>query len=106
MALRHPPCYTRPSMGAGSLRAAWAYRDLLRHLVLRDLRHKYKGSSLGYVWSLLHPLLMAAVYSVAFRFISPNAVAHFPVFLLSGLLPWMFFTAALSGAVGSIVDNS
>jgi len=93
-------------MGADSLRAAWGYRDLLRHLVLRDLRHKYKGSSLGFVWSLLHPLLMAAVYSVAFRFLAPNGIAHFPVFLLSGLLPWMFFAAALSGAVGSIADNS
>jgi lipopolysaccharide transport system permease protein len=93
-------------MGADSLRAAWGYRDLLRHLVLRDLRHKYKGSSLGFVWSLLHPLLMAAVYGVAFRFIAPNTIAHFPVFLLSGLLPWMFFSAALAGAVGSIVDNS
>jgi ABC-type polysaccharide/polyol phosphate export permease len=93
-------------MGADSLRAAWGYRDLLRHLVLRDLRHKYKGSSLGFVWSLLHPLLMGAVYTVAFRFIAPNGIAHFPVFLLSGLLPWMFFSAALSGAVGSIADNS
>jgi lipopolysaccharide transport system permease protein len=93
-------------MGADSLRAAWGYRDLLRHLVLRDLRHKYKGSSLGFVWSLLHPLLMAAVYSVAFRFITPNGIAHFPVFLLSGLLPWMFFSASLGSAVGSIVDNS
>jgi lipopolysaccharide transport system permease protein len=93
-------------MGAYSLRAAWGYRDLLRHLVLRDLRHKYKGSSLGFVWSLLHPLLMAAVYSLAFRYIAPNGIEHFPVFLLSGLLPWMFFSAALAGAAGSIVDNS
>lgn len=93
-------------MGADSLRAAWGYRDLLRHLVLRDLRHKYKGSSLGFVWSLLHPLLMAAVYAVAFKYIAPNGIAHFPVFLLSGLLPWMFFSAALAGAAGSIVDNS
>src|SRR5262245_36745587 len=93
-------------MGAYSLRAAWNYRDLLRHLVLRDLRHKYKGSSLGFVWSLLHPLLMAAVYTLAFRYIAPNRIEHFPVFLLSGLLPWMFFSAALGNAVGCIVDNS
>jgi ABC-type polysaccharide/polyol phosphate export permease len=93
-------------MGADSLRAAWGYRDLLRHLVLRDLRHKYKGSSLGFAWSLLHPLLMAAVYTLAFQFIVPVRIEHFTVFLLSGLLPWMFFSAALSGAAGSIVDNS
>jgi lipopolysaccharide transport system permease protein len=93
-------------MGANQLRAAWAYRDLLRHLVLRDLRHKYKGSSLGFAWSLLHPLLMAAVYTVAFRLIVKVPIENFPAFLLSGLLPWMFFSAALASATGSVVDNS
>jgi lipopolysaccharide transport system permease protein len=93
-------------MGADQLRAAWAYRDLLRHLVLRDLRHKYKGSSLGFAWSLIHPLLMAAVYTLAFRFVVKVPIEHFPVFLLSGLLPWMFFTTALGSATGSVVENS
>jgi lipopolysaccharide transport system permease protein len=92
-------------MGATDLKAAWAYRDLLRHLVLRDLRHKYKGSSLGFAWSLLHPVLMATVYTVAFKLIVRIEIEHFPLFLLSGLLPWMFFTAALSGASSAIVDN-
>jgi lipopolysaccharide transport system permease protein len=92
-------------MGAADLKAAWAYRDLLRHLVLRDLRHKYKGSSLGFAWSLVHPLLMAAVYTVAFKLFVRLQIEHFPLFLLSGLLPWMFFTAALSGASSAIVDN-
>jgi lipopolysaccharide transport system permease protein len=92
-------------MGATELKAAWAYRDLLRHLVLRDLRHKYKGSSLGFVWSLLHPVVMAAVYTVAFKLIIGSPIERFPLFLLSGLLPWMFFTAALSSASGAIVDN-
>ena len=92
-------------MGATDLKAAWAYRDLLRHLVLRDLRHKYKGSSLGFAWSLLHPVLMATVYTVAFKLIVRFPIEHFPLFLLSGLLPWMFFTAALSAASSAIVDN-
>lgn len=92
-------------MGATELKAAWAYRDLLRHLVLRDLRHKYKGSSLGFAWSLLHPVVMAAVYTVAFKLIFGSPIERFPLFLLSGLLPWMFFTAALSSASGAIVDN-
>jgi ABC-type polysaccharide/polyol phosphate export permease len=92
-------------MGATDLKAAWAYRDLLRHLVLRDLRHKYKGSSLGFAWSLLHPLLMAAVYTIAFRYIVKIKIENFPLFLLSGLLPWMFFTAGLAGASSAIVDN-
>jgi ABC-type polysaccharide/polyol phosphate export permease len=92
-------------MGA-ELKAAWAYRDLLRNLVLRDLRHKYKGSSLGFAWSLLHPLVMATVYTFAFRLIVGIKIENFPLFLLSGLLPWMFFTASLAAASSSIVDNS
>lgn len=102
-----PPRAHAAAWGPG-LKAAWAYRDLLRHLVLRDLRHKYKGSSLGFVWSLIHPLLLAAVYTVAFKVIGGAggvSIAHFPLFLLSGLLPWMFFTAALSSASSAVVDN-
>lgn len=92
-------------MGA-ELKAAWAYRDLLRNLVLRDLRHKYKGSSLGFAWSLLHPLVLATVYTLAFRLIVRIQIENFPLFLLSGLLPWMFFAASLAAASSSVVDNS
>ncbi|HEY8551734.1 MAG TPA: ABC transporter permease, partial [Vicinamibacterales bacterium] len=82
-----------------------AYRDLVRHLLLRDLRHKYKGSSLGFVWSLANPLLMAAVYTIAFKFIVRLPIERFALFLVSGLLPWTFFAGGLSAATASIVDN-
>ena len=83
----------------------WRYRDLLRSLVARDLRVKYKGSSLGFVWSLLHPLVMLVVYTIAFRYIIRIPIDNFPVFLLSGLLPWTFTSSALSAATGTIADN-
>lgn len=88
-----------------NLAALWRYRDLLRNLVARDLSVKYKGSVLGFAWSLLHPLIMAAVYTVAFRYILSIQVERFPVFLLSGLLPWMFFAGAVSQATGAVADN-
>jgi ABC-type polysaccharide/polyol phosphate export permease len=94
-----------PSWGE-TLSAAWAYRDLVRHLVLRDLRLKYKGSALGVAWSLANPLLMAAVYTVAFKYIVRVPIDRFTLFLLSGLLPWTFFATGLAAATGSIVDNS
>lgn len=89
-----------------SLRALWRYRDLVRNLVSRDLRIKYKGSSLGFAWSLLHPLLLAAVYTFAFRYVIEVPIAYFPLFLLSGMLPWTFFSSALAMATGSVADNS
>jgi len=82
-----------------------AYRGLLRGLVQRDLTVKYKGSLLGVAWSLLHPLVMVAVYTLAFRYVVRVPIERFPLFLLSGLLPWMFFTSALAAATSSITDN-
>jgi ABC-type polysaccharide/polyol phosphate export permease len=89
-----------------SLRAVWRYRDLVRNLVARDLRIKYKGSSIGFAWSLLNPLVLAAVYTLAFRYIIRIPIPHFPLFLLAGLLPWTFFTSSLAMATGSVADNS
>lgn len=92
-------------MLASRVAALWRYRELLRNLVARDLRVKYKGSTLGFAWSLLHPLAIAAVYTVAFKYVLRAGGEHFPVFLLSGLLPWMFLTSALGTATGTIGDN-
>jgi ABC-type polysaccharide/polyol phosphate export permease len=89
-----------------SLAALWRYRDLLRNLITRDLRVKYKGSTLGFAWSLLHPLIMAGVYTVAFRYVLDVPIERFPLFLITGLLPWMFFAGATLQATGSIADNS
>lgn len=92
-------------MAANDLRALVAYRGLLRGLVQRDLTVKYKGSILGVAWSLLHPLVMAAVYTLAFRYVVRVPIENFPLFLLSGLLPWMFFAGGLGAATSSIADN-
>jgi ABC-type polysaccharide/polyol phosphate export permease len=86
--------------------AAWAYRDLVRHLVGRDLRHKYKGSTFGFAWSLANPLLMAAIYTLAFAYIVRVPVPRFPLYLLSGLLPWTCFATGLAAATSSIVDGA
>lgn len=89
-----------------SLRVLWRYRDLLRGLVQRDLRMKYKGSVLGIGWSLAHPLVVAAVYTLAFRYILKVPVENFALYLLSGMLPWTAFTASLAQSTGAIVDNT
>jgi ABC-type polysaccharide/polyol phosphate export permease len=97
-------CYTRGAVIA-NLRVLWRYRDLLRGLVQRDLRIKYKGSVLGIGWSLAHPLVVAAVYTLAFKYILRVPVENFALYLLSGMLPWTAFTASLAQSTSSIVDN-
>lgn len=88
-----------------NLAALWRYRDLVRNLAARDLRVKYKGSTLGFAWSLAHPLLMAAVYTVAFTWILDVGIEHYPLFILSGMLPWSWFSQSLSIATGTIADH-
>jgi homopolymeric O-antigen transport system permease protein len=84
----------------------WAYRELVRNLVLKDLKLKYRGSALGFIWSLVNPLLMLAVYSLAFTYIMKMTREGFVYFLLLGILAWTFFGTTTAMATGSITDAS
>lgn len=95
----------RPTL-AGTWRAVFTYRALLRHLVARDLKLKYRGSALGFMWSLLNPLVMLAVYSVAFTYFLNRGGPQFVFLLLMGLLGWTFFATSVASASGSLVDNA
>lgn len=74
------------------------YRRSLWLLTTRDLKVRYSTSFLGYFWSILDPLVMAGIYWFVFTVVFGRGVGHEPyiVFLLSGLLPWMWFTGAIS----------
>jgi lipopolysaccharide transport system permease protein len=88
------------------LRELWGYRELIRNLVLRDLRVRYKGSALGYLWTQLAPLLLMLVFWFVFSFFFASAGAMFPVFLIVGLLPWNFCSEAVLGGTRSVLDNA
>jgi homopolymeric O-antigen transport system permease protein len=92
-----------PSVSAGLLGIV-RYRELLRNLVLRDLKLKYRGSVFGFFWSLANPLLMVATYSIAFTYILRMRTAGFVFTLLLGLLNWNFFSASAIMSTGSVVD--
>ena len=89
------------------LRELWDYRELIRNLVVRDLRVRYRNSILGIAWSWLNPLLMMLVFTVVFNFLAGRSdLPHFHVFVLCALLPWNFFVASVGGATTSIVGNA
>lgn len=88
------------------LRRLWAYRELLVGMTRKELKVKYKNSVLGFVWSMLNPALYLVVYYVVFQLILKNGLPYFTIYLLSGLLVWNLFSAALAGATGSVVGNS
>src|SRR4051812_13265188 len=77
------------------LKDVWAYRELLRNLVRKELKVKYKNSILGFVWTLLNPALYLVVFSIVFKLILQSGIDYFAVFLLSGLLAWNLFSTAL-----------
>lgn len=89
-------------------------RDLFVNLTLRELRSKYKRSALGWGWSLVNPLTYMVIYTVVFSAVlhvkvspgEPSGLHVFALYLLCGLLPWNFFTTAVTGSVGSLVSAS
>jgi len=88
------------------LRELYAYWELAENLVIRDLKVRYKNSVLGFLWSLLNPLLLMLVFTVVFTIMLPNlAIPKFPVFVLCALLPWNFFSTSVLGGTTSIVSN-
>lgn len=88
------------------VRHLYRYRFLLRNLVVRDLKVRYKNSVLGVLWSLLNPLLMMVVFSLVFGVLSNNNIRQYSVFFLVGLMPWNFFSGALMGGTGAITSNA
>jgi ABC-2 type transport system permease protein len=96
---------TRPG-AIRRLRDVWRYRELLGTLVRKELKVKYKNSALGFVWSLLNPMLYLVVFWIVFTQFLPASIPSFPIFLLSGLLPYNLFSAGLGGGTTSIVGNA
>ncbi len=80
--------------------------ELIWALALKDLQIRYKRSALGFLWSLLNPLLMMVILTIVFSTLMRFSVKDYAVFLLSALLPWTFFSQGLSYAVESIVANA
>ena len=81
------------------------FRQLIALLVVRELKVRYKRSLFGLLWTMLNPLLLMIVYTVVFTTIMPNSQRNFSIFLLSALLPWLFFSTALLQGLSSILSN-
>jgi lipopolysaccharide transport system permease protein len=88
------------------LSAIYAYRELIKNLVLKDLKLKYRGSVFGFLWSLVNPLVMILVYLVVFKYIMAIRSGGFVFLLLVGILAWTFFASSATMGAGAIVDNA
>ena len=82
------------------------YQYLLRNLVVRDLKARYKNSVLGILWSILNPLFLMIVFTILFTVLANSEIRQYPIFVLVGLIPWNFFSGALTSGTTSVTGNS
>jgi ABC-type polysaccharide/polyol phosphate export permease len=91
--------------GIAKLIELWRARELLGQLVRKELKVRYKNSTLGFLWSMLTPALMTVVFSVIFTQVVLIPVEDFAAFFIAGYLLWQFFQNSCQGAIHSIVGN-
>ncbi len=94
------------------VREVVASRELLVNFVRRELRSKYKGTALGWAWSLINPLATTAIFTVVFSTImrvdppvGVDGLHNYPLFLLCGLLTWNFMAGSVQSAQGVLIAN-
>ena len=89
-------------------RDLWRFRELLGFLAWRDIKVRYKQTTLGVLWALIQPAITLAVFTFIFGKLAgmPAGNAPYPLLVLCGLLPWQLFSAAFSNASGSLVSNT
>ncbi|HIE57380.1 MAG TPA: ABC transporter permease [Anaerolineales bacterium] len=88
------------------LRELWQYRDLLQLLVANSIKTRYKRSALGVLWTLLNPLLTTIVLTIAFSQLFRFKMENYPVYLLSGLIAWNFFSQTLTQIMNTVIWGS
>jgi lipopolysaccharide transport system permease protein len=92
----------------GNLVRLFRYRSLISSLVARELKARYRGSVLGFLWSFINPLLLLGIYSFVFSTILPNRAKElqpYALFMLCGILPWTWFSASLTEASNSLISG-
>lgn len=86
-------------------REIYDYRQMIYSLVRKELRGRYKGSALGFLWTFINPLLQLLVYTFVFSIVMPNNIEKFYLYLFIGLIPWLFFSGSLTGGAACIINQ-
>jgi ABC-type polysaccharide/polyol phosphate export permease len=84
----------------------YEYRELLKSSVKKEIRGKYKASFLGVIWSFVNPLLQVLVYAIVFPYLIGNRVDNYVVYLITGIIPWTFFSTVIQTCGTCIKANS
>ena len=90
----------------GIIKELIKYKEFLKSNVKKDIRGKYKGSFLGVLWSFINPLLSVVVYAIVFHYIMRFNIDHYLIYLISGIIPWTFFTNSVTAGLNSVLFNA
>lgn len=96
----------RKSRISSELVEFWSYRELLKNLIVRELKLQYRGSFLGFLWSLLHPALLALVYYIVFTKLLIYHFENFALWLLVGILHWQLFQTAVTSSTNALLGSA
>lgn len=88
------------------LNELYTYRELLKTNVQKEIRGKYKGSILGVLWSFINPLLSVLVYAIVFPYLMGNVIDNYLIYLITGIIPWTFFTTVIQMGTTTIRANA
>ncbi len=88
------------------LHEVWEYRNMIGNLVKKDLTGRYKGSVLGFIWTLINPLFQLLIYSVLFSVILDSPEENYAIFLFVALVPWLFCSTSIQIGAECIMQNS
>lgn len=88
-----------------ALKELWAYRQMVYSLVKKDIRGRYKGSVLGFLWTFINPLLQLVVYTIVFSIIMKNGIEKYYIHLFVVLVPWIFFSTSVTSGSSSVLAS-
>ncbi len=88
-----------------ALKELWAYRQMVYSLVKKDIRGRYKGSVLGFLWTFINPLLQLVVYTLVFSVIMKNGIEKYYIYLFVVLVPWIFFSTSVTSGSSSVLAS-
>lgn len=84
------------------IKNVYLYREMIFSLVKRELRGRYKGSALGFLWTLINPLFQMIIYTLVFSYIMRSGIEDYYLFLFVALVPWIFFSSSVHAGAGCI----
>lgn len=87
------------------LKEIYAYREMIRSLIKRDLKGRYKNSVLGFVWTFLNPLFQLIIYTIVFSVIIPMGIDDYYIHLFVAIVPWIFVSTCFTGGTRVIIDQ-